>query len=225
MAEDPEPNPLAPPEIVVRGEHLTEADPEVAYVVIELSARARRRDDVFDRLRERSEWQRGTLDRYAEQIEKEEMAAHHIHPLIDRESSEMPVGYVGELRTKVTVKDLTCVGDLVSDLSLGDMSEVSSLIWALRPASPVYRATRIAALHDALSKARDYCSAVGSQLIGLVSVCETDRPTMHAEPTRANRIVSAGGHQAGALFDFRPIAQRVRVEVEARFAIVPPKFG
>jgi uncharacterized protein YggE len=215
------------PELVVRGEYVSEVDPELVHILTELSARARRRDDVFERLRERSEWQRGVIDRFGSKIEKEETTAQHVHPIVDRESSDMPVGYIGEIRTKITVKDLGCVGDLVSDLSLGDMSEVTAVVWALRPQSPVFRATRIAAVHDAMSRARDYCAAVGSQITGLLSVVEPARPSVAApaEPTEAPRIVTPGAHQVGALYDFRPVKQTVRAEVEARFTIMPPRFG
>ena len=212
---------LANPLLVVRGVHTSEVDPELAYVLTELAARARRREDVFERLREGSEWQRGVIDRHASKIEKDEMAAHQVHPIVDRESSDTPVGYIGELRTKITVKDIASVGDLVSDLSLGDMSQVLSVVWAVRPTSPVYRANRIAAVHDALSRARDYCAAVGSQITALVAVTETDRQNK-ADPVSAARL--AGG-QGSALFDFRPIAQTIRAEVEARFTMLPPKFG
>jgi uncharacterized protein YggE len=224
LADEAQPGGFLPDaEIVVRGEHVSDADPELGIVTTELSARARRRDDVFERLRERAEWQRGILERFSGQIERDEMAAHHVHPLVDREASDMPVGYVGEIRTKITLKDLSCAGDLVSALSLGDMSEVLSLMWALRPNSPVHRATRIAAVHDALTRARDYCAAVGSQLTTLVSITEADGS--RSEPVAATRIVTSPDHPPGALFDFRPAIQTVRSVVEVRFSIMQPKFG
>lgn len=225
MADEAELEPPRPEaEIVVCGTHVTEADPEVAVVTTELSARARRREDVFERLRERAEWQRGVIERFAQQIERDEMADHHVHPIVDRAASEMPVGFVGEIRTRITLKDLSAAGDLVSSLCLGDMSDVVSLTWGLRPSSAVYRATRIAAVHDALAKARDYCAAVGSQLTSLLSLAEAEglsRP----EPTQAARLVAAADRAPGALFDFRPVSQVVRCVVEARFTILQPKFG
>lgn len=208
----------------MRGEHVGEADPEIGLVTTELSARARRRDDVFERLRERAEWQRGILERFSTQIEREEMAAHHVHPLVDRAASDMPVGYVGEIRTKLTLRDLSCAGDLVSALSLGDLSDVLSLVWALRPNSPVFRATRIAAVHDALNRARDYCAAVGSQLTSLISINEGGGGAAPA-PVAAARIVSSPDHPPGALFDFRPSPLTVRSVVDMRFSILQPKFA
>jgi uncharacterized protein YggE len=211
-------------EVVVQGVHVTEADPEIGLVTTELSARARRRDDVFERLRERAEWQRGILERFAAQIERDEMATHHVHPLVDREASDMPVGYVGEIRTKITLKDLSCAGDLVSALSLGDMSEVLSLMWGLKPNSPVHRATRIAAVHDGLTRARDYCAAVGSQLTSLLSIREAEGGT-RSELVPATRILTSPDHPPGALFDFRPTIQTVRSVVDVRFSILQPKFA
>jgi uncharacterized protein YggE len=224
MAQDSE-QLLRNPELIVHGEHVSEVDPELVYVLTELSTRARRRDDVFQKLRERSEWQREILDRYADKIEKEEMTAHAVNPVVDREASDQPTGFVGEIQTKIIVKDLSCIGDLVSELSMGDMCAVTAVAWTLRPQSPVYRATRIAAVHDAMSRARDYCAAVGSQITGLLSVTEPDRGACRPEPAQAERFTSAGGHQSGVLFDFRPVKQTIRAEVEARFTILPPKFG
>lgn len=226
MAEQVEFQPSRPePQLVVRGEHQSEVDAEIGLVTTELSARARRREDVFERLRERAEWQRGVVERFGNQIEREEMADHHVHPIVDREASDMPVGYVGEIRTKIVLKDLSCAGDLVSALSLGDMSEVVSLGWALRPASPAYRTSRIAAVHDAITKARDYCAAVGSEVTGLLQVSELEVGSRPGEPTPAERIAALPGQAAGALFDFRPALQLVRTVVEVRFSALQPKFG
>jgi uncharacterized protein YggE len=225
MADESQLDMRSDAELVVRGEFATNADPEIGFVTTELTARARRREDVFERLRERAEWQRGVIERFAEQIERDEVAVHHVHPLIDRVSSEMPVGYVGEIRTKITVKELSSVGDLVSALSLGDGSDVISLAWALRPNSSVHRSTRIAAVHDAIAKARDYCAAVGSQLTGLIRVTEADEESSRPQPAQAARIVATPEHPPGAAFDFRPTPLLVRSVIEARFTMLQPKFG
>lgn len=224
MEDESEEQSRREPELAVRGEQMSEVEPEVAYVTTDISARARRREDVFARLSERAEWQRGVLDRYDEQIERIETADLLAHPILDKAASEAPVGFSGTIRTKITIRDLSQVGDIVSDLTIGDMSEVVTLIWALRDTSPALRATRIAAVHDALKKARDYASAVGSQLTSLVEITDvgvgagpsadvTDRP----RPLAAERPADQ--------FDFRPVRQTVHVQVEARFTITQPKFG
>lgn len=206
------------PHLAVRGEHTRDVDPEIAHLIVDVSSRAPTKEEALSQLTDRTEWLRSTLDRFADDIERVDTAVFRVNPIFDKGSMELPTGYVGSIRTKVTVGDLSRIGDLVSHLSLGHMSEVTSLQWALRASSPIHSEIRVAAVHEALRRARDYAAAVGSRLTGLLEI--RDVGLRGYEPYGLRRSTDRI-----EVFDFEPEVQRVSVQVEARFTMTPPLLG
>jgi uncharacterized protein YggE len=207
------------PHLAVRGEHTREVDPEIAYLIVEVTSRAPTKEEALSQLTDRTEWLRSTLDRFASDIDRVDTAVFRVNPIFDKGSMELPTGYVGSIRTKVTVGDLSRIGDLVSHLSLGHMSEVTSLQWALRESSPVHSEIRIAAVREAVRRARDYAAALGSVLTGLIEIRDVGMRGYEPFPLRR----STDRHPE--VFDFEPEVQRVSVQVEARFTMTPPMLG
>jgi hypothetical protein len=199
----------------VRGEHTREVDPEIAHLIVDVTSRATTKEEALSQLTERTEWLRSMLDRFSEDIERVDSTVFRVAPIFDRGPMEYPTGYVGSIRTKVTVGDLTRIGDLVSHLSLGHMSEVTSLQWALRDSSSVHGDIRMAAVREAVRRARDYAAAVGSMLTGLLEI--RDVGLRGYEPSGLRRATDRNDW-----LDFEPEVQRVSVQVEARFTMTPP---
>lgn len=211
----PQGEPTFEPQLAVRGEHTREVNPEIAHLMVDVSSRAPTKEEALSQLTERTDWLRSMLDRFAEDIERVDTAVFRVSPIFDRGSVELPTGYLGSIRTKVTVGDLSRIGDLVSHLSLGHMSEVTSLEWSLRESSTVHRDIRMAAVREAVRRARDYAAAVGSILTGLLEI--RDVGLRSYEPMGLRRTTDR--HE---LLDFEPEVQRVSVQVEARFTMTPP---
>jgi uncharacterized protein YggE len=95
----------------------------------------------------------------------------------------------------------------------------------------VYRQARIAAVSDAVRRARDYADAVGSELAGLVELADAHllsesrapgEPRALAAPSprlpQRPRAVAA----EEPVFDLTPVRQVIRAVVEARFTITHP---
>jgi uncharacterized protein len=213
--ETPASNLAFEPQLAVRGEHSREVDPEIAHLIVTVSSRAPTKEEALSQLTERTDWLHSMLDRFADDIERVDTAVFRVSPTFDRGSTETPTGYIGSIRTKVTIGDLSRIGDLVSHLSLGHMSEVTSLQWALRESSSIHSEIRIAAVHDAVRRAKDYATAVGSTVTGLLEIRDVG---LRAYEPVGLRL----GTDHNEAFDFEPEVQRVSVQVEARFTMTQP---
>jgi uncharacterized protein len=223
------------PLVSVRGETVLEVEPEIATVSVALLARDATPDEVLARLRERSQRMNGVIERFGAMVEKVETAAVRVIPEFkDNKPKERIVGYVGELRTTITVCDFTYLGELVGQASRGDLIAVTGPWWSLRPTSPVYRKSRILAVEDAVRRAREYADAVGSELTGLLEIADVGLSTVGTSPPHLVTAAAATGvaHAAGNGYgpngtvhhelNLEPARQTVRAQVEARFHMSAP---
>jgi uncharacterized protein len=230
------------PLVSVRGETVLEVEPEIATVSVTLMARDATPDEVLARLRERSQRMAGMIERFGSMVEKVETAAVRVIPEFkDGKPKERIVGYVGELRTTITVGDFTYLGELVGQTSRGDLIAVSGPWWSLRHDSSVFRRSRELAVEDAVRRAREYADALGCELTGLLELADVGlsttgwgdappagpRPLMAATANgaaangvSANGVTTngSGGHE----LNLEPARQTVRAQVEARFRMSAP---
>jgi uncharacterized protein len=141
-------------------------------------------------------------------------------------------GYAGQASARVTVRDLTVLGELVARLAELELVTVAGPWWSLRPDSQVYRDARVAAARDATRRAGEYAAAFGGRLGDLIEAADVGlltsqwRPQAGAPAPRpfAAAMRSSGGHvdETPAL-DLEPVRQPVSAQVDARFAMVPPE--
>jgi uncharacterized protein len=128
---------------------------------------------------------------------------------------------VASVHTQVTVNRLDLAGELVVALGRLDDVDVSGPYWRLRTDSPAYERARLAAVQDAVHRARQYAGAFGAELTALLQVSDAG--------------LSGGGFQvAGAMpamarfesgdisLDLTPGRQEVHGAVEVRFAMSEP---
>jgi uncharacterized protein YggE len=212
------------PVVAVRGESVREVAPEVARFSVTVAARDRDRQATLSSLASRAEAVRALIDGYGEAIERREAGSLQVRPEL-KGSREKVVAYVGSVTTTVTVTDFAVLGELMLRLADQDQSSVSGPWWELRPASPIYREGRRAAIADAISLAREYAEALGARVTGLIEVSDAG---MRPQPMMASRAMSVGfktrdmAAEAAPEIDLDPQAQTVHSAVEARFSISEP---
>jgi uncharacterized protein YggE len=128
---------------------------------------------------------------------------------------------VASLHTRLTLGRLDAVGELVVALGRLDDVEVSGPFWRLRPDSPAAEQARLAAVQDAVRRARQYAAAFGATLNALVEVSDTG--------VGGGGLRVAGGMTAMARFegephlDLVPARQEVHGAVEVRFTMTEPE--
>lgn len=130
------------------------------------------------------------------------------------------IGYHGSATTTVVLTDLDAVGDIM--LAVASLEEVSvwGQSWSVRPASPVHRTARHAAILDAIARARDYATALGADIVGLVELSD-EGLSRSAEP-RSRMLAMAAAQASTPRIDLDPQRQSVHASIEARFTISEP---
>lgn len=222
------------PLLSVRGEAVLEVDPELASIAVTIAARDPERAKALRLLDERSRAIDGIFDAFAEAIDKVETTGVRVSPqLKNRKPQERIAGYVATVHHTVTVADFTRLGELIAQLADQDLTEINGPWWSLRPNSPVHRQARVEATHDAVRRARDYAEAVGSRLVGLVELADTQLLSGRHGASDSVALAAAGGpvRARGMVapeeftFDIAPARQTVYATVEARFRIAPPDLA
>jgi uncharacterized protein len=203
------------PQVVVRGEALLVVDPEVADLGITVRARARDRESALERCAARQREVQAVLDATAD-LEAVETAGVAVYP--EALDGGLPAS-VATVHTRVTVAP-DAVGSLVVALARLEDVEVSGPVWRLRPGSPAAERARLAAVDDAVQRARQYAAAFGARLSAVREIRDVG--------------LSDGARVAGAMatmarfegselrLDLTPARQDVHGAVEVRFAMTEP---
>ena len=220
------------PVISVRGEAWLEADPEIAVVNVMVQARDRDRRAVLDRLVSRNRQVLDLVREYGDAVEKMESGPASAHPEFKPKGDrERVAGYAGQASARVTVRDLSVLGELVARLAELELVTVAGPWWSLRPDSPVYREARVAAARDATRRAQEYAAAFGGRLGELIEAADTGLLTSQGSPRApvagprgrfaAARMAGGPVDEAPSL-DLEPARQSVTAQVDARFAMLLP---
>jgi uncharacterized protein len=219
--------PDSQPVISVRGEAQLEAEPEIAVVSVTVQARDRDRRTVLDRLVARNKQVLDLAAGYGDAVEKTESGPASAYPELKKGDSERVSRYSGQASIRLTVRDFSVLGELVSRLATLELASVAGPWWSLRPDSQVYRQVRIAAAQDATLRAREYAEAFGGRLGELIEAADTGLLGSQAsQPQRGPHVFAAamrgGPAQEEPSLDLEPVRQTVSAQVEARFTMVPP---
>ncbi len=216
------------PVISVRGEAQFEAEPEIAVVSVTVQARDRDRRTVLDRLVARNKQVLDLAAGYGDAVEKTESGPASAYPELKKGDSERVSRYSGQASVRLTVRDFTVLGELVSRLATLELATVAGPWWSLRPDSPVYRQVRIAAAQDATLRAGEYAEAFGGRLGELIEAADSGLLSSEsAQQQRGPRMFAAalrgGPAQEEPSLDLEPVMQTVSAQVEARFTMVQPE--
>ena len=206
------------PTVSVRGEAVLVVEPEIADLAVTVRVRARDRQTALERCRAVQEQVTRVVQRAGNAVESAETAAVTVY----LEHSHTGLGDpVASQHTRIRVTALDTVGELVVELARFDDVEVSGPSWGLRPDSPAYERARLAAVADAVRRARSYAAAFGAELTALLEVSD---PGIAGSAGRVAAGMAALSFEAGDLaLDVTPMRSEVRGAVEVRFAMSEPE--
>lgn len=217
------------PVISVRGEAVIEVDPEIALVWVTVTARDRDRRRAVELLAERTKRATAVINGHGAAIEKLDSGQVSVRPEFkDGKPRERIAGYLAQANLTVTVADFAVLGELVTGLADLELVTLNGPNWQLRPASPARRDARLAAVRDAVQRAREYAEAFGGTITGLTEAADTGllAPPPPAHPVAfAARARVAPQPYGPPEFDFEPARQTVSAQIEARFTMTAPSFG
>ena len=221
------------PTLAVQGEAVLEVDPEIARIEVSVAAVDRDRAKTLQLLNDRAVAVDKVLASFPDLIEKTETSGVRVSPqLAGRVARDRISGYHGAVYHAITVTGFDRLGELMAQLADLDQTEVGGPWWELRPGSRLYGRVRVAAVRDAVRRARDYAKALGSDLTGLVELADArllsdSRGQTEAQVMSAARLphrVRAAAPEEFS-FDLVPAKQVVRATVEARFTIGEPDLA
>ena len=209
---------ITEPQVVVRGEALLVVEPEIADVDVTVTVRARDRQTALERCSARQAEVVAVVAAAGDAVEVTETTRVSVHLEVrDRRAPGEPVA---TQHTRLTLGRLDAVGELVVALGRLDDVDVSGPNWRLRPDSPATQQARLAAVRDAVTRAREYAAAFGAQLTALVEVSDTG---VSAGGLRvAAAMVPLGRFESEPHLDLVPARQEVHGAVEVRFTMSEP---
>jgi uncharacterized protein YggE len=221
------------PLIAVRGEIVLEVEPEIARLEVSTVARDADRARAMQLLDDRNATVDKILASFPDVIDRVENSGLRVSPQLSNSKAPSQVeAYRGVVRQTIAVTGFDRIGELMTQLAGQEMTDVGGPWWELRPGSPVYRQARVAAVADAVRRARDYAGALGSELLGLVELADARLlsdgaaqgehiPRFTSRLPQRTRVASPEEFT----FDLTPAKQTVRATVEARFRISNPDLA
>lgn len=219
--------------LAVRGEAVLEVDPEIAHLWVTVSSRDPDRGRALRLLNERAVAIDEVLAAFTDTVERVETAQVAVSPQLKNaaKANERVSGYVATVQRSVTVAHFDRLGELVARLADQDLTRVTGPEWALRPASTAHRSARVEAARDAVRQARDYAQALGTELLDLVELADSELLSDQSR-RRGVAAMTAGLSRFGAepapdelTFDLTPAKQTVHASVDARFTVAGPDLN
>jgi uncharacterized protein YggE len=209
---------MSSPQVVVRGEALLVVEPEIADVDVTVRVRARDRQTALERCSARQEEVAAVVAAAGDAVEVTETTGVSVH--LEVQDRRAPGEPVASLHTRLTLGRLDAVGELVVALGRLDDVEVTGPFWRLRPDSPAAQQARLAAVQDAVRRARQYASAFGAELTALVEVSDTG---LGGGGLRvAGAMVPMARFESEPQLGLVPARQEVHGSVEVRFTMSEP---
>ncbi|MDX3524299.1 SIMPL domain-containing protein [Streptomyces scabiei] len=216
------------PRVAVRGEAHLEVEPDLARIGITVTARGTDRGGTLSDLTRRNSAALDLVRSYGDVVERLETGMLAISPqLTERGHRERVRAYHGHVSTTAELTDFTALAELTTRLAELDLTAIDGPWWALRPDSPVHRAARLAAVHDAVRRARDYAEALGATLVALVELSDNSPYAPASADHDLYGAVSTDGLDGAEPPDalhLQPARQIVTAQVEAHFVMTPPRL-
>jgi uncharacterized protein len=209
---------MSSPQVVVRGEAMLVVEPELADVDVTVRVRARDRQTALERCSARQDEVSLVVAAAGDAVEVIETTGVSVHLEVrDRRAPGEPVA---SLHTRLVLGRLDAVGELVVALGRLDDVDISGPVWRLRPESGAFEQARLAAVQDAVIRARQYAAAFGAHLTALVEVSDIG---MSGGGFRvAGAMDSMARFESEPHLDLVPARQNVHGAVEVRFTMSEP---
>jgi uncharacterized protein YggE len=217
------------PLVSVRGEAVIKVEPEVARLEVSVVSRDAGRTAALHMLEERVASVSKILATFDDIVDSVDNTGLRVSPqLSNKRPPERIPGFVGICRQGVVVTGFDRIGELMTELTALELTEVGGPWWELRADSAVYRDARISAVRDAIRRARDYADGLGCQLTGLVELADARMMSDGGASEQGARFTAKLPQRTRVAapeefsFDLAPAQQTVRASIEARFRISQP---
>ncbi|MCW2524902.1 MAG: hypothetical protein JWO63_3237 [Frankiales bacterium] len=209
---------------------MLERDPELVDLHLNVLVRDPDRAAALAALTERAAALQTLVAGLGAGIERYANTGFNVYPQFSGKRGDQLRGYEGRASLSVTLADFELLPRLITGANEVELSEVGQLVWRMRRDSLVFREARLAAVEDALSRARDYAAAFGSTVTGLIEV--TDVGLSGGGERSATRALgfgtgafARGGGGGEPSFDLAPQRQEITGQVEARFSMTDPELA
>jgi uncharacterized protein YggE len=215
------------PIVTVVGEAVLEVPPELAELTIGVEAHGTDRKETLDALSQRANAVAELIARFAAGLERWQTSSLHVRPVLSEHRKEKVRRYVGTCQTSLHVHDFDLVSGLIIAAGEIDLAAVAGPWWQLRAASDAYRQARLAAVTDAVLRARDYAGSVGAEIVRLVEIAD-ENADVRARLAGGGAMFAAslrGGQGSDPEFDLEPAVQQVHGRISARFEISEPDLS
>ena len=218
------------PTVSVRGEATLEVAPELAALTVTVEAHGGDRRSALELLSRRSRAVAELVTRFEVGIERSEMSRLHVYPELDSKRTEKVRRYVGRSTNHLLVHDFGVLSDLLIAATSIELVSIDGPWWQLRPTSDVFRRARLAAVEDAVARARDYAAALGAEIVALIEIADQGMSSHHAPRLSGDFPLSAslamGAREGGGPdFSLEPARQQVIGHVEASFLLTEPDLS
>ncbi len=218
--------------ITTAGESNLDVDPELAELYLTIAAQEPDRTLAVRKVTERAAQAKVVLDSYSAAIERTETGGVSVYPQY-KDGNNRIIGYQASLSSTVRVTDFAVLGEMLGALGRCDGASFHGPNWRLRDNSEHYRAARLAAVEDALRRARDYAAALGTQVTGLIELADSGLLSGGNADHGGGSMMMARGFAGAAgmsdaaqpAFDLQPARQSVTARIEARFSVQPPDLA
>ncbi|MER6504806.1 SIMPL domain-containing protein [Streptomyces sp. NPDC001455] len=213
--------------ISVRGEATLEVDPELCEFVVTVMTRDKEHSTAVEKLIERKNDLVDDLkSTYGEALEKIESGIICVVPEHKGSRDDKIRSRLGSTRVQVVVKDLSCVGEMITRIANAEMRIVDGPFWSLRRDSAFHRQARREAVSEAMVRASEYAEATGTRITGLIELTDagliSDGRSSHvpgvAYAAKAGSIRGGAAYGSSSSIALIPERQIVYASVEARFS-------
>jgi uncharacterized protein len=215
--------------VSVRGEALIEADPELAGLSITVVARDSDQGRALATLSDRVGAAQALIARFETGIDSSSTSDLSVYPQLSDKHGARVRGYEGRATHSVMVSDFGILSDLILGVGAIELAQIHGPCWHLRQGSPVYRDTRLAAVQDAVGRARDYAAALACQVTSLIELSDLGMSSsvggftsLRAREPRNVGVASMSDTADGPSFDLSPMRQQITGQIEARFSMTDP---
>jgi uncharacterized protein YggE len=207
------------PQVVVRGEAVLTVPPEVADVVATVRVRARDRRTAIERCHARLAEVTAVVTEAGDAVESVATTGVSVH---DEDFEHRPAERVAVVQTQVVLARIAAAGELLGRLADLEDVAVAGPHWRLRPDSPAHEEARLAALRDAVRRARLYAGALGAEITGLVEVADAGLARSGGAGFGETALRVAAFESSAPALELTPQQLRVHGSVEVRFDVSVP---
>jgi uncharacterized protein len=218
-----------PTTISVRGQARHVVPPDFAVLVVAVSIRetdkqvaldraARTQTAVLDLLRER-----GGVALTIDSIDGRltwatQTFTAHPDEEWDERKNRRQLGWRVYVPVTVTLRELGRLEDLAAALSAVPDLEVQQVQWQVDPHNPAWPVVRAAAIADAVSKARDYATALRGEVTALVDIADAGLLGGREQPYESRMAAGAPAMaEFGGGLALDPAPLEISAVIEARF--------